>query len=159
MKKYFYLCLITLGCMLTFSACGSNDDDPTLEDIERAAEQGDADIAATLQDNGNELVIFYTSSIGSYKATAKGVYTFDGSSDDSQCIKAILTETYPSAEIAKAVFDLEDEEDKINGTVKLNGKQVIIDFTNDFKGMPKAEIKKYLEEEIKYLQEEMNHNH
>ena len=158
MKKYFYLCLIALGCMLTFSACGS-DDDPTLEDIERAAEQGDADIDATLKDNGNELVIFYTSKLGSYTATAKGVYTFDGSSDDAQCIRAILTETYPSAEIAKAVFDQEDEEDKINGTVKLNGKQIIIDFTNDFKGMPKAEIKKYLEEEIKYLQEEMNHNH
>lgn len=158
MKKYFYLCLIALGCMLTFSACGSDDDEPTLEDLERAAEQGQGNLQATLQDNGNELVIFYTAQVGPYQATARGVYTFDGSSDDSKCISVIMTETYPSAEVAKSVFDQESENKKANGTVKLNGKQVISDNSEDFKGMPKAEVKRFLEEEIHYIQEEMNHH-
>ena len=155
MKKYFYLCLITLGCMLTFSACGS-DDDPTLEDLEQAAEQGRGTLDASLQDMGNQLIIDYTATVLGYKSTTHGVYTFDGSSDDSKCISVIMTETYPNANVAQSVFNQESDEEKAAGTVKLNGNQVIYDYTKDFKGMPKAEVKWILEEEIKHIKDEMN---
>ena len=72
MKKYFYLCLITLGCMLTFSACGS-DDDPTLEDLEQAAEQGRGTLDASLQDMGNQLI---TTTRQPYSATSRPPMVF-----------------------------------------------------------------------------------
>ena len=67
-----------------------------------------------------------------------------------------MTETYPSANVAQSVFNQESDEEKAAGTVKLNGNQVIYDYTKDFKGMPKAEVKWILEEEIKYIKDEMN---
>lgn len=143
MKKYFYLCLIALGCMIGFTACGDDDDDISTEDFENGDVTG---IKCTIKDNGKTLVMTITGKINGASASSVITCTFDGTSDDAMCIKAEQVDTYPNATIAKAAYDEEVEEYGSEG-VKLSGNKVIIDLTEDLSEYNKAQVRAIMEME------------
>ena len=140
MKKFFYFCLMALTCMVGFTACGDDDDDSK-------SKNDDVSISkAVIKDNGNVLTLTVTASQNGQTASAVTTCTFDGTSDNAICIKAEQVATFPTEALAKQSWDEDyDEEDKAYGTLKLSGKSIIQDLTEEFQGMTKLEVKLALE--------------
>lgn len=141
MKKYFYLCLIALGCMIGFTACDDDDDDVTLEDLENAES---TDAKCTIKDNGTTLVLTVTAKYDGVSASSVTTATFNGKSDDAICIKAEEVDTYPNESIAKEMYEEAVEEDGAEN-VKLSGKKVIINLADELEGCTKAEVRAYMD--------------
>ena len=141
MKKFFYLCMIALGCMVGFTACGDDDDD------EPKVENGEAQIASVIiKDNGTTMTLTVTATQNGQVATAVTTCTFDGSSNDALCIKAEQVATFPSEAWAKQSWEEDyDAEEKASGKLKLSGRTIIQDLTEDFEGLTKLETKLALE--------------
>lgn len=149
MKKFFYLCMIALGCMVGFTACGDDDDDLNYDDLENLTP---TDVKADLKDNGNSLVITYVVSAGNIKASVQGTYKFDGSSDNANFVSGQLVYTYPNETIARQAYESDyDEWEKSEGLVRLSGKQIIEDDSEEYEGMTKAEVKEYLQMMVNYI--------
>ena len=148
MKKYLYLCLMALVCTVGFTACGDDDDDITIEEIERnkATNQN-----AQIKDSGNFLTLTYTAKIKGIDISAVGTYTFDGLSDQSKCTKASMILNYPNEAIAKQAYNEEHAQDRASGIVTLNGRQVIHDETDFYKGLTKTEVRKSLDDIIVWV--------
>ena len=140
MKKFFYLCMITLGCMVGFTACGDDDDESNVEN-------GEAKISSVeIKDKGNVLTLTVIATQNGQVATAVTTCTFDGSSDDALCIKAEQVATFPTEALAKQSWEEDyDAEDKASGEYRLSGNKIIQDLTSEFEGATKLEVKLALE--------------
>ena len=136
--------VITVG----FTACGDDDDDITIEEIERnkATNQN-----AQIKDSGNFLTLTYTAKIKGIDISAVGTYTFDGLSDQSKCTKASMILNYPNEAIAQQAYNEEHAQDRASGIVTLNGRQVIHDETDFYKGLTKTEVRKSLDDIIVWV--------
>ncbi len=139
MKKIFYLmslCLCMFAGVALMTSCGDDDDiDPD-----------DVEIKSGITDKGNQLIM--STKVPSYSLTATA--TFDGNTDDALCIKFISKETYSSSAAADYVWDeykkhSDYAEDIAAGLLKKDGKSIIYDETEDFKGETKAQIRTYME--------------
>ena len=148
MKKYLYLCLMALVITVGFTACGDDDDDITIEEIERnkATNQN-----AQIKDSGNFLTLTYTAKIKGIDISAVGTYTFDGLSDQSKCTKASMILNYPNEAIAQQAYNEKHDQDRASGIVTLNGRQVIHDETDFYKGLTKTEVRKSLDDIIVWV--------
>ena len=139
MKRFFYLCMIALSCMVGFTACGDDDDEPKTETEAKISK-------VVIKDNGNVLTLTVTATQNGQVATAVTTCTFDGSSDEALCIKAEQVATFPSEAMAKQSWEVDyDEEDKASGEYKLSGNKIIQDLTEQFVGATKLEVKLALE--------------
>ena len=157
MKKFFYLCMLALVPMFTFTACGFDDDDDEQEDIYLPG-NGDNDdddddevaggdiifnqdgIKITASDY--EMIMTFTyyeeeESVG--KVDAKAVAYFR----EDKCQRAYYSETYSTAEIARMVYkdileDLDDDEDP--DIYSFLGKTVTSDMTDQLAGASRQEV-------------------
>lgn len=141
MKKFFYLCMIALGCMVGFTSCGSDDDD------EPNTESGEARVVnSIIEDKGNIMTLTVTVTERGLTATLVTTCEFDGQTDDALCIRAEQKSTFPNEEWARKTWEEEyNAADKASGKMKLNGNTITQDLTEDFKDFTKLEAKYALE--------------
>lgn len=130
MKKILFLCLTALCC--SFISCG-DDDEPKVSN-------GDGQVNATLKETANQLVLTYGISESGFSMTT--IWTCDFQND--KCVSSTMTQTYPTAELAKIAYDALDAETK--RTAKLDGRSVIIDMTYLYQGIDRATIKASMEQ-------------
>ena len=140
MKKFFYFCLMALTCMVGFTACGDDDDD-------KKSENGEINVSKVIiKDNGNVLTLTVTASQNGQTATSVTTCTFDGSSENALCIKAEQVATFPTEALAKQSWNEDyNENERTSGKLKLSGRSIIQDLTEEFEGMTKLEVKLALE--------------
>ncbi|MBQ1909615.1 MAG: hypothetical protein II170_06720 [Bacteroidaceae bacterium] len=125
MKKFLFLCLTAMCC--AFISCG-DDDEPK-------GGNTNGQVAATIKETANQLVLTYTTTTPGFTYTT--TWTCDFQND--KCVSSTMTQTYPSEAIAKMVYDELDDEDK--RIARLSGRSVIIDMTAEHKDMTREQIK------------------
>ena len=106
MKKFLYMCMMLLAATLTFTACGSDDDDNP-NDPTNPQQQGEVN-----QDNYYK----YQESVNVQNA---GLVTFIGEATfaNGKCTAMALTTVYPTKQIAKYAWeDYQDDDDAANYT-------------------------------------------
>ena len=106
MKKFMYMCMMLLAATLTFTACGSDDDDNP-NDPTNPQQQGEVN-----QDNYYK----YQESVNVQNA---GLVTFIGEATfaNGKCTAMALTTVYPTKQIAKYAWeDYQDDDDAANYT-------------------------------------------
>ena len=134
MKKLMLFCLMALGSMLAFTACGDDDDD-VLDDIINGGQEvviGKAEFTET----ANQLVLKYTTGVGGISVSTIWTCDFNGET----LIKSTTASTYPSDALAKVGYE---EAVTVYGSSKANrsGKTVTVDTTEDFADMTKDLIR------------------
>ena len=137
MKKFLFMCMMALGCMTAFTACGDDDDDPVIEDI-----QGGSGSVKTsnysLKDNGNEIVLTFDMTAAGVTMNMKWVATFQ----NDLCVSFVEQTTYPSESMAKLSYEAAVKEGE---TVRLDGRTIITDLSESYAGMDKATVKLIME--------------
>lgn len=97
-----------------------------------------------IQENGNTMTVSF-----SYKDDEMGnvdvlfTFTFD---NNGKCSKAIAEITFPSEELARAAYaEIQNDPEEDASLYRLEGRKIISDGTEIFKGMTKTEVKAQLE--------------
>lgn len=145
MKKFFYLCMLALAPMFTFVACGDDDED----NAETNGEVVYNEDGTKIMESDNQVVMTSSYEIPNVgKINVKAVANFS----NDVCTTASYSETYPSADLAKMVYEslLEDLDEDEPNIYSLNGSTLTADLTADMKG----ESKKYVIEYFKWIAEE-----
>ena len=137
MKKFLFMCMMALGCMTAFTACGDDDDDPIIEDV-----QGGGGKVSTsnlkIEDNGNQLVGSFDMSTVGATINVKITATFQ----DESCVSMIEELTYPSESMAKASFAGYQKDGE---KATLNGRTITVDLSEDCAGFDKNMVRTMIE--------------
>jgi len=114
---------------------GPGDDDDDDDDMQI--------VSSNLEETDNQIVFTFTGYDKTNDYQVQGVYTFNFV--NNSCTSAVLAVTYPTAELAQEGYQdaLEDAEEAGYTDVKLEGNTVTA-ATNDFLGMTKELVKKFL---------------
>ncbi|MBR1414963.1 MAG: hypothetical protein IJ570_03765 [Prevotella sp.] len=129
-----FFCLMALGSMLAFTACGDDDDD-ILDDIINGGEEvviGKAEFT----ESANQLVLKYTTGVSGLSVSTVWTCTFNGET----LVKSTMASTYPSDALAKVGYD-EAVLAYGSGNVNKSGKTITVDNTKDFEDMTKDLIR------------------
>ena len=144
MKKFFYLmslCLCMFAGVAVMTSCGDDDDE---------LDPSDVNVKTGITEKGNTMTLA--------AKTAAYQYTLEATFDSNDlCTKMIETETYSSSSAANAAW----EAYKANyasmpsewAKYKKDGRSIICDYTDDWKGKSKAEVRQYFE----WMKEELDH--
>ena len=139
MKKYFYLLLLALVPAMTFTACGSDDDN------EPEFNPGDVKFSKpTLTETSKQLILTYNESYEDLVVNIVETYEFDG----DVLVKVTFSETFPNEAMAQEFIDdlnSDPEESLYSRHLTRNGRTVTYDATSDYKGKTKEEIRKFLQ--------------
>ena len=144
MKKFLFLCLLTLGAMTTFTACGGDDEDNQPKNEQQGTENGtnwSSSSSSGFADKGSYMYVTYSRTLNNMTITITWTCYFD---DNNICTSSKEETTFPTAELAKLSYDetianLEEGEDP--GKYSVSGKVVTYDATDDCKGQSKDVIK------------------
>ena len=137
MKKFLFMCMMALGCMTAFTACGDDDDDPVIEDV-----QGGGGKVSTsnlkIEDNGNQLVGSFDMSAAGATINVKITATFQ----NERCVSMIEELTYPSESMAKAsLAGYQKDGEKVT----LKGRTITVDVSEDCAGFDKNMVRTMIE--------------
>ena len=140
MKKIFFFCFLMLGAMVTFNACGDEDNKPNTNqgaDDNTPSDEADVKTVAFVTGNNETLVLNMTTNstvLGvSASSTTEWTCKFDAENKLTSSVKVI---TYPNAELANAAYrEFLSEKDADNQTVyNVQGNKLTIDDTAERKG-------------------------
>ena len=144
MKKYLYLLLLALVPAMTFTACGSDDDD--LDDIQPE----DVKFSKpTLKETSNQLILTYNEIYGTFVINVVETYEFQG----EQLVKVTVSETFPKEDLAKQFMEevKNDPEDvEYYKNLSRSGRTVTYDATAQFQEYTKSQIKQMLQRRVEY---------
>ncbi len=134
MKRFFKIILIALAAIFTASMASSCN---MLGDIIENAD--DVGVEAKWTEKGNKLI--YEVTVNYLLVKYKQVLTFEFENDT--CVKATGEFIFDSAKLAREFYNELDDEEKKNAT--LDGKKIIMDQTEAYAGISKAELKEAIE--------------
>lgn len=142
MKKYLFLAALFCMGSVCMTSCG-DDDDEKLPKIDEDTEFVTS--KPTLKKvEGKQLTLSYTESVGKVKISVVEDWFFE----NSICVKATVTETYPSESMAKTVFEDMKKEGEDEGYTR-NGKSIIFDASSSYARMTYQNIEEMLEWRVK----------
>lgn len=126
-KIFNWLSAIILTLTMSFYvvSCG-------LIDLDK---EGDGLYEAGWTENGNTIIFKYELDLIIYKLSYVLEFTFSGDT----CVSAVETVIFPDTTTAQAFYNELDDDEK--AVARLNGKQVTLDISEDYKGLSKAELK------------------
>jgi len=137
MKKFLFFCLMGLVSMMSFTACGDDEDESILD--EGGKEQVEAS-KPELKDNGNQLILTYT-----MKAPGTSVnVTWTADFQNNLCVSSVQKMVYSSERIAQLSYE-EYLKDGNADNVSINGKTLTLDTTSEFAGMQKEVVRAAME--------------
>ena len=134
MKKFkLFLLIAALLGTFTMTSCSKDDKDSDKGVITNVV----------FNDQGNTLTVSYTLNDEGITATALMQFFFE----NDVCTSAIITGTYPSANIAQIIYqEMLEEEDPSTITIREN--VITQDVTSEYEGMTKQEIRTEIESMI-----------
>lgn len=141
MKKYLYLLLLALVPAMTFTACGSDDDELDPENVN----QDDVQISKpTLKETANQIILTYNESYGNFVVNMVETYEFQG----ERLVKVTFSETFPSEKLAKQFMEeiqKDPEEAERYKNISRSGRTITYDATAEFQDYTKSQIKEMLQ--------------
>ncbi len=138
MKKYLFLCMAAIATLLTFSACGDDDEiEPNDINPENVKVE-----KAKFTETTNQMTLTFTIKIDKFSVPVKITATFQG----DQCSSYITEYTYPNDSMAKQAYEAnKSSAGQYDTTVySYKGKVYTEDDTADYRGVPKDEIRQEL---------------
>ena len=136
MKKYLFMAALFCMGSVCFTSCGDDDD-------ENEIINPDTDVVVskpTLKKvEGKSLTLSYSESVGKVKINIVEEWLFE----NSLCVKATVTETYPSESLAKTALEEMQKEGEAENLTR-DGKKLIYDASESYRGMSYQNIEEML---------------